>query len=245
MPFTLGHPAAVLPLRRLGLPMTVLAIASMVPDVPVFMGWSRGYEFTHSVLGVLTVDLVVTAVAVTWWTVVMRDAMVDLAPAAVRSRLPARARLTRREWLLLPVAAVLGAATHVVWDAFTHPGRWGWRHVAWLRSDHGGLSGVSWAQYASGVIGVGVVLAAVVVHLRAVPPVRDGHRDRMLPGATLPVVVAIAAVTAVAAAAWSVPDGLHLMAFNAVVDSMIVLGVSLLVVTIAWHVAAGRRTART
>ncbi|MET0928804.1 MAG: DUF4184 family protein [Aeromicrobium sp.] len=240
VPFTLSHPAAVLPLRRLGLPVTVLVIASMVPDVPVFMGWNQGYDFTHSPLGVLTADLVVTSVVVAWWTFVMRDALVDLGPARVRSRLPASARLTRREWLLLPAAAVVGATTHVVWDAFTHPGRWGWQHFEWLRSDHGGLSGVSWAQYVSGVVGLAVVVAAAVAHLRGVPPVQDGRRPRVLPAATLPVIVAIAGLTAVAAAAWSLPDGLHLMAFNAVVDSMIVLGALLVIVTVAWQVAARR-----
>lgn len=244
MPFTLGHPAAVLPLRRLGLPVTGLVMASMVPDIPVFMGWTRGYEFTHSALGVVTVDLVVTSVAVAWWAFVMRDALVDLAPASVRSRLAPRTRPTRREWLLTPLAAVVGATTHVVWDAFTHPGRWGARHVEWLRSEHAGVSGVSWAQYVSGVIGLAIVVVAAVVHLRGLPPVHDGHRSRALPAATLPVLVAIAGVTAVAAAAWSVPDGIRLMAFNAVVDSLIVLGTSLLVVTAAWQLTECRARSR-
>lgn len=35
MPFTLAHPAYVLPLRRLGLPVSALAVGSMVPDVPL------------------------------------------------------------------------------------------------------------------------------------------------------------------------------------------------------------------
>ncbi|MGH8296134.1 MAG: DUF4184 family protein, partial [Steroidobacteraceae bacterium] len=40
MPFTLAHPAAVLPLRRAPLLRTVpLIIGSMTPDVPYFLPW--------------------------------------------------------------------------------------------------------------------------------------------------------------------------------------------------------------
>jgi hypothetical protein len=38
-------------------------------------------------------------------------------------------------------------ATHVFWDAFTHPGRWGPVHIEWLRTEHSGLLGLMWLQY--------------------------------------------------------------------------------------------------
>jgi hypothetical protein len=75
-------------------------------------------------VGVVTADLVGTLVLLFAWNELFRDALVDLAPRAVRMRLPARRRLSLRQWLLAPAAAVLGSATHVVWDSFTHPGRW-------------------------------------------------------------------------------------------------------------------------
>lgn len=242
MPLTLSHPAAVLPLRRLGLPMSVLAIASMVPDLPLFMGWSRGYEATHSVLGIITIDLAIAIVAAVWWTFVMRDALVDLAPSPIRSRLPASVRLTRREWVLTPVAAVIGAATHLGWDAFTHHGRWGVDHVAWLRSEHAGLAGSSWAQYASGVIGLAIVAAAAAAHL-AKAPVQTERPHRALPAATLIVVVTLGAMTGLLSVIRHASAGLHIMAFNAVVDSLIVFGVALVLVTAAWQIANQRRPA--
>lgn len=58
MPLTLAHPAAVLPLRRCGLPMAALVIGSMMPDVPLFMRWSSGYQVSHSYTGVFTVHLI-------------------------------------------------------------------------------------------------------------------------------------------------------------------------------------------
>jgi hypothetical protein len=240
MPLTLSHPAAVLPLRRLGLPVTVLVTASMVPDLPLFLGTQRGYRITHGPVGIVTIDVVLAVVAVAGWTFIVRDALVDMAPAPVRRRLPARARLTRTEWLLAPVAAVVGAATHVAWDAFTHPGAWGVRRIDWLQSEHAGLVGASWAQYASGIVGLVVVIGAAAAYLRSSTVTRDA-RPRVLPAPTLPVVVGIAAVTAIASAARSAPRGLHAMAFDGVVDSLIVLAVGLTVISLAWHVAGMRR----
>ena len=235
MPLTLSHPAAVLPLRRLGLPASVMVIGSMVPDVPLFVGSSTGYSATHRWTGVVTIDLLLTVGVVAVWFVVMRDALVDLAPDPVRLRLPARARLDRRQLLLLPVAAVVGSATHVLWDAFTHPGRWGVRQVAWLQDDHDGLAGHEWAQYVSGVVGLAIVAAAVVAHLRRAGLPDVDRPVRRLPAATLPVVVGLAAAAGVFSALRTAPAVLDLMAFNGVVDSLIVLTAGLVVVALVWN----------
>ncbi|WP_246383246.1 DUF4184 family protein [Nocardioides stalactiti] len=225
---TLAHPAAVLPLGRTGLPMTALAVGSMVPDIPLFLGWVHGYDVTHSLLGILVVDVVLTIGVVALWTVLLRDAVVDLAPAGVRERLAERGRLTARQWLLVPLAGSIGAATHFAWDSFTHPGRWGPEHIAWLRADHAGLPGLKWAQYASGVLGLAVVTWAAVRHLRSLAPARDPRVPRVLPREVLPAVLLAAAAVGLVSAARSIPQGFHAMAFNGVVDSLIavtVLGV--------------------
>ena len=154
MPMTLAHPAAVLPLRRFGMPMAAMVIGSMVPDVPLFMRWSRGYQVSHSYTGLFTVNLIGALVLLYGWNAFVRDALVDLAPDVVRARLAARHRLSRRQWLLAPAAAVLGSLTHLAWDAFTHPGRWGVAARRRLRADLGPLPAFKWAQYASGVIGL-------------------------------------------------------------------------------------------
>lgn len=235
MPLTLSHPAAVLPLRRLGLPVTVMVVGSMVPDVPVFTGSARGYDVTHSLLGVVTVDVVMALIVVAWWTFVMRDALVDAAPHVARRRLPARARLTRREWLLAPVAAALGALTHLVWDAFTHSGEWGSRHVAWLREDHAGWSGTMWAQQVSGVVGLTVVALAAIAHLRAARPVDPHRAEPVLPTWTLPLVVVLAGLVGLVSGVSHLPSGLYSMAFFAVVDGLIALAAGMLLLTGAWH----------
>lgn len=175
MPITFAHPAAVLPLRRLGLPMAALVAGSMAPDLPVFVEAWSWYDVTHSWLGVLVLDPAMALVALLLWFSVIRDALVDLLPDSVRQRLSPTVRLSAREWVAAMPAAVVGALTHVGWDQFTHPGRWGVEHVAWLHAWHAGLSGWRWLQLVSGVVGMAVVMSAAVGWLRR-QPVRPRQR---------------------------------------------------------------------
>jgi hypothetical protein len=237
VPLTLSHPAAVLQLRRLpflgALPLAPMVIASMVPDLPMFVPGRGGYGLTHSMLGVPTVDVLVALLLLVAWDLLLRDALVDLSPGVVRDRFPRRARLSRGAWLLAPVSALLGALTHVAWDAFTHPGRWGVAQVEWLQVDHAGLPGHRWAQYVSGVLGLVLVVAAVAHHVRARPS-RGRTSPRLLPAATLPCLAGVVGLTAVAVAASGIDQGLHSMAFHAVVVSIQVAVVALAALCLVW-----------
>ncbi len=237
MPFTLSHPAAVLPLRRLGLPMSALVAGSMVPDIPVFFSWPGVYRVTHSPLGVGSADPVLAMAALAVWFWLIRDALVDLSPGLVRSRLALRARLTRRQWLLAPVAAAVGALTHVGWDAFTHPDRWGVRQVPWLGVDHGGLAGYAWLQYGSSVFGFAVVVAAGIAWLRAAPrmplrPPRHSSGPAILAG-----IGAIAAAAGAAAALANLPHGVHTSAYHGIVTIVMTLATGVLLIAAGWRVA--------
>ncbi|MGH3362116.1 MAG: DUF4184 family protein [Nocardioides sp.] len=242
MPITLAHPAAILPLGRLGLPMAVLIAGSMVPDIPLFMGWLRGYQVTHSLLGVLVIDVALAIGVVVLWYVVVRDALADMAPPQIRSRLAERARPTSREWLLAPVAACLGATTHVLWDAFTHPARWGPRHIEWLRIEHAGLSGLKWVQYVSGIVGLAIVAWALVNHLRSLEPLARTRPPPALPLTVLPTVVVISVLVGLASSAVMARKGLHAMAFFGVVNGLIAVAALGMLACAAWHVARYFRT---
>jgi hypothetical protein len=243
MPLTLSHPAAVLPLRRLGLPMTSMVIGSMVLDIPLYLGSRRGYDIAHSPLGVPTVDIVGALVVLAIWFAGLRDPLVDLAPSAIRNRLAPRARLTRRQWLLAPVGALIGAITHVAWDSFTHYDRWGSDHVVWLQQDHLGLAGLKWAQYTSGVLGLAVVGWFAIAHLRSLPVLDVPRPARVLTPMALAAVFILAGLTGLAAVGWQASAGLHAMAFYGVVCSIIVFVVAGGLVCVAWQLARRRRAA--
>ena len=132
MPFTVTHVAAAVPvawLCRWRVPFSALAIGAMVPDISGFYPQLLDYHATHSLSGVLTHCMPVGLICYYVYHSILKRPMVDLLPAAAGDRL--------RPWTenpinFAPLAIVMvivcitfGAATHVVWDAFTHKGRWG------------------------------------------------------------------------------------------------------------------------
>ena len=168
MPLAPAHPAVVLPLQGLGLPLSALVMGAVAPDAPVYLPVGVSYETTHSGWGV-AVDAVIGLVLLWLWFALLRDAVVDLTPY-LRRRVPAEARLERRAWLLAPLAAAVGAGTHVLWDSATHD--WGFlvRELAFLREVYGPIPLYRWLQHISTVVG-SVVVAAYGVRLLGRRPV--------------------------------------------------------------------------
>ncbi|WP_460793608.1 DUF4184 family protein [Nocardioides pacificus] len=157
MPLAPAHPAAVLPLQGLGLPLSALVAGAVAPDLPVYLPIAVSYGTTHSGGGI-GADTVIGLGLLGVWFALVRDAVVDLTPA-LRRRLPARAQLERRAWLLAPVAVAVGAGTHLLWDSVTHD--WGLvvRELAFLREVHGPVPLYRWLQHLS--TGAGAVVVAV------------------------------------------------------------------------------------
>ncbi|MGW3928416.1 DUF4184 family protein [Streptomyces microflavus] len=174
MPFTLSHAAAVLPAirrngtARWGLFPSALVAGSFAPDVTYFAdtvipGAMEFGDFTHTFLGVVTVNVLIAAVLVAVWAA-LREPLVALLPVRVRGRVHTFVRGQRwtREtfgpsaWLWFVRSAALGAATHVVWDAFTHHSRWG-TELLLLDRTVGGFPLYQFAQYGSSALALVVL----------------------------------------------------------------------------------------
>jgi hypothetical protein len=129
MPFTLAHPAAVLPLRGLRYLRTApLILGAMVPDLPYFLPGSIGHHMmpdTHTFAGSVTTDLALGYAALVA-VFVLRAPLTALLPARARWLcLNALAPFGRaREWAIAPVAILVGVWTHLLWDSFTHYDGW-------------------------------------------------------------------------------------------------------------------------
>jgi len=225
VPFTLSHPAAVLPLLgrlplldRLPLPAAGLVAGSMAPDVVYFLPHPVPLRsgLTHSAVGLVSLDLLLGAALVVLWLLVRRP-LLSLLPAAVAARLlapvtaPVHAPLGGRPPLLAGLAMVaallLGAASHVGWDAFTHDhGQVVQRLPALQRDLLGPAAGFTVLQYASSVLGL-LAISVVLRRVVAASPPRPLPPGIPVPAGTRAVVLTLLVVAALVSAALRVHAG--------------------------------------
>ncbi|HEY3480915.1 MAG TPA: DUF4184 family protein [Streptomyces sp.] len=120
MPFTLSHPAAVLPLAKRPLVASALVAGSVAPDVFWFVPRLPGVGLskTHELTSALWLDPLIALVLLAVFHVVLKRPLLALAPRPLADRLPRGFSWKRPGWIGLSL--VIGAATHVGWDAFTH-----------------------------------------------------------------------------------------------------------------------------
>lgn len=197
MPFTPAHAVVAIPFARSPLPAAAIAVGAMTPDVPLFFRVGIDYWLTHDWIGAVLVDLPLALVLLLVWRVVLRPAVPQLTPRWFAERWPpgwsdpasgwwetwgpraATAAVRVRTVALLVLALLLGIATHLVWDAFTHEGRWGSDVVPALEAVVGPFALVKWAQYASSALGLAIILVWGLVVLRRAVPVSP---PRVVPG---------------------------------------------------------------
>ncbi len=127
MPFTLCHPAIVIPLHRYARGVTslpALAIGSMMPDFVYFFAFGVSGPFSHSVAGIFLYCVPVGALVYLLYRALLRPAFLAFVPQAVSARMawriPSPWQSMRAASVLLASLAI-GASTHIVWDTFTHP----------------------------------------------------------------------------------------------------------------------------
>ncbi|CRK62213.1 conserved membrane-spanning protein [Alloactinosynnema sp. L-07] len=197
MPFTLAHPAAVLPFFRTRLPTSALVAGALAPDLLQFAGLSRlDTGFTHTIPGfILTIPLALILTAV--WHHCAQEAALALSP-----RRFARAPLPKP--IPAIAAAALGISTHLVWDAFTHSHGFVVERIPMFRRFvWPDMPLFFFLQVAFSFVGVGVLLVHVVRRCRRLP--------RKRPTLSVAAVVLIAAgvfavIAAVDAMAVARPD---------------------------------------
>jgi hypothetical protein len=243
MPFTLAHPAAVLPLRRAGLPLTAMVAGSAVPDLPQLAHFSRARDLSHSLLGVVTIDLAMGLVAVALWYVVFRRPLVDLAPDPWRTRLSETVTLSPRTWLLCVPGVIVGAVTHVAWDAFTHEDGWVVERWSPLREKVLDVGVYDYAQHSFSAIGLAIVVWAVWRYLSELS--EEPPRPAPLVGRwALIVALATAGLSGMGFAALLAPYGLEAAAYYGVVTPMLVAGLGVPCVCVWWQVKRRWRARR-
>ena len=154
MPYPFAHPAAILPLigplGRFAAP-SALAIGSMVPDAWYFVPL-LGREDSHSLAGLVWFCLPAGLLAYLAFHLLLKQPLLALLPERAASRLApfATPGVPAAPWRAVLLSLLIGACTHLAWDALSHASRllqhastllggafvawWVWRRLARTRA---------------------------------------------------------------------------------------------------------------
>jgi hypothetical protein len=133
MPFTVSHVAAALPFRKARLVYSAVVVGTVAPDFEYFLRMAPQGIYGHTLPGVFTFTLPL-ALAVLWlFHRFVKCPLVQLLPESVGDRIdPSSERFQfggARRFALIVGSTLVGIATHVAWDLFTHP--IGWLYLHW------------------------------------------------------------------------------------------------------------------
>lgn len=255
MPFTLAHPAAVLPFLRQPFVPIALVAGAMAPDVPYFLkvpvtsgSWYESLvngSNSHDLAQILTVGfpLALLLAAVLWlvskpvrWAV--PDAWVP-AKEGLRGRRPSSARIAL--WTFYSL--ILGLVTHIVWDSFTHSYGWVVKQLPFLAAQPiAGVPIYRILQHGSTLAGLAILALWYLKRVKATPaPARDGKAKGT--GTRLALLSLVLALPALAVAGFAVADELSIgtaftpetFLWTTVTHGGAALVVSLVAYAFVWH----------
>jgi hypothetical protein len=128
MPFTLAHPAAVLPLTRRGLVPSALVVGSMAPDFGYFITLRESRLFSHSLPGVFLLGIPAGFIVLWIFHAILKRPLLSLLTDSHQQRLaPFMTRFRffpLRRFLWIALSLLIGSLTHLAWDSFTHEDGW-------------------------------------------------------------------------------------------------------------------------
>ncbi len=127
MPFTLAHPAIVIPLKLTGLKlsMTGLIIGSITPDFEFFIQMKEVENIGHKWYGIFLFDLPVALLLAFLFHNVLRCSLLSNLPNIYRKRLIHLKefnwnRYAKKNIKTVVLSIFIGVLSHLLWDSFTH-----------------------------------------------------------------------------------------------------------------------------
>lgn len=199
MPYPFAHPAAVLPLVR---PMgrfavpSALAIGSMAPDLWYFVPLVERPD-SHSLAAAAWFCLPMGLLVYTLFHLLFKQPLIALVSPRLGCYTPVG--LPTVPWYAVIASLLVGALTHIAWDALTH-------------MNDEALQGHNWLQHASTALG-GVVLAWWAWRKLRSAPAAPATLSPLARACTLLALVGAAALAALQAAEPPAPDLVALRGF--------------------------------
>lgn len=128
MPFTFSHPAIVLPLTflpRQWFSLTGLIIGSLTPDFEYFLRMRIKSNYSHTIDGLFWFDLPLGLLLAFIFHNIVRNSLYNNLPTFLKSRFLTFKQFNwnlqfKKNWFVVSISILIGAASHIFWDSFTH-----------------------------------------------------------------------------------------------------------------------------
>jgi len=128
MPFTFSHPAIILPLTylpRKWFSLTGLVIGSLTPDFEYFLRMRIKSNYSHTMDGLFWFDLPLGLLLAFIFHNIVRESLFNNLPPFLKSRFSTFKQFDwnrhfKQNWLVVTISIIIGAASHIFWDSFTH-----------------------------------------------------------------------------------------------------------------------------
>ena len=208
MPFTISHVAAAIPFQRTRLDLSALVIGCMAPDFEYFLRFTPGGGFGHTFPGIFLLDLPLALITLWLFHSFAKAPLYAWLPGGVRRRIrlgPASPQFgSLARFALVVLSILVGIATHILWDSFSHPRLWLYPHWQFLHRIaqvplYGPMEYARVIEHFSSVFGLLVLLIWFWRWFRSTPP---AHPDaaRTSPTSSRAALLVVCAVALAAAA---------------------------------------------
>lgn len=172
MPFTFSHPAAIVPLNYVAkewLSLSALVLGSIVPDFEYFIRMKVLSIYSHTWVGLFWYDLPLALIILLVYTRFIKDKLIAHLPSGINVRFSQyqnnKVKYDLLYFVIAIVSILIGAASHILWDSFTHPAGYFVKHHHILKhkmliANHS-VAFYNMLQHISSAIGALIVIYAV------------------------------------------------------------------------------------
>ncbi len=105
--------------------LTGLVVGSIAPDCEYFLRMKVSSNYSHTIGGLFWFNLPLSLVLAFLFHHLVRNSLFDNLPPVLQNRLSAYKEFSwntyfKGNWLMVCISILVGAASHLLWDSFTH-----------------------------------------------------------------------------------------------------------------------------
>ena len=188
MPFTFSHPAVILPATYLDKKyycLSALIIGSMTPDFEYFIRMRDFSKYSHTWTGLFWFDIPLGLALLFLFHNVVRNTLIQYLPFSLNVRFSVFEKFNwnqyfRQHKLVVLSSLMVGIASHLLWDSFTHEGDYFTNLIPLLHDQYDFLgrtaNGATLLQYTSSLVGCIIM----IIYLFRFPEGRNTQKENIL-----------------------------------------------------------------